>query len=78
MFSDGTAVKQATIADRRRRYRAPVDLANTLKFPLQRPLRMAWNSQTTATRLIFYHPTLSIHDSSSARLTLWQSDGPSF
>ena len=78
MISDGTVVKQATCAARHRRYRAPVDLACTLKFPLQRPLRMAWNSQATATSLIFYHPALSIHDSPSTSLTLWQSDGPSF
>lgn len=37
MISDGTAVKQATSAARHRRYRAPVDLVSTLKFPLQRP-----------------------------------------
>ena len=45
LISDGAAVKQATSTARHRRYRAPMDLGSTLKFPLQRPLRMAWNPQ---------------------------------
>ncbi|ATE77222.1 hypothetical protein CNN82_12630 [Pseudomonas frederiksbergensis] len=53
LISDGTVVKQATSAARYLGYRAPIDLACTLKFPQLQPLRTAWNPQVTATGIIF-------------------------
>jgi hypothetical protein len=54
LISDGTVVKQATSTARHLRHRAPIDLASTLKFPPQRPLRTEWNPRVTATGINFY------------------------